>query len=758
MGDAPKYNRSKHANCLGCGVANSNDSPNENSCLFHTPEKEESIFKKLESPNVEFVASSKDNPTQDERHMTCELATFLEMLVTPHPEPEPESAELDRLIKAYFETADFCRDRRDGPGATWVGTKQRRLFHGPQHECVHCDAANQMLSAYNRKYNRGYRTFDRFLSLHRPKFASPHAQFANVENLTMDISAETSTEFKRRLFEHFKPKETDLIHYQRGEMIETFELRSDFANSFRLDLSAHFPNLKTLTIIDRSTNKLEERKARNAGRSPLVEPDERMDVLLPHFLLPSSLRVLRVNQNVLDPRVYSGFLSSIGDLTDLLIDVMPANCSAIEEPSLRQNDALNRKKVIAVEQVDASALPHLRTARFTNVEFVPRRPLCQLLETFHMPESLTRFELPVTSGDNPAIDCLSLKNLSENLRCVFPPNMQCIDISTPYTLAITKKEVPSGGRMVKVEEEFLNVWDQHNIVLSLVSAFRVCYFEDTLLRSIQEVSYNHGKVVPFGVDADKRVGNLKRNFHLLLSGSQFLLPPGFVDRVIAEIEANYRDLIRETSDQFDSWRATISQLVKDDARPSFVTEHSAASMVLYKLKQRALTSLVAVAPKYSKHDFHDRLLLLHNRRATLEQKSLTAFRCPCSTCDLARRAGLLTTFPEEGLSLFKCVGGTSESPACQRKWSSQYDDVRVRCQDDCGGTEHERMNPKLQLNSDSVRRLPFSVSNMSMTHDRTFGEGSPKPKSKGGKSAKKPKSSKTQNRKSKSRQRRRLRR
>jgi hypothetical protein len=748
MGDAPKYNRSKHANCLGCGVANSNGSPNENSCLFHTPEKEESIFKKLESPNVEFVASSKDNPTQDECHMTCELATFLEMLVTPHPEPEPESEELDRSIKAYFETADFCRDRRDGPGATWVGTKQRRLFHGPQHECVHCDAANQMLSAYNRKYNRGYRTFDRFLSLHRPKFASPHAQFANVENLTMDISAETSTEFKRRLFEHFKPKETDLIHYQRGEMIETFELRSDFANSFRLDLSAHFPNLKTLTIIDRSTNKLEERKARNAGRSALVEPDERMDVLLPHFLLPSSLRVLRVKQNVLDPRVYSRFLSSIGDLTDLLIDVMPANCSAIEEPSLRQNDALNRKKIVPVEQVDASALPHLRTARFTNVEFVPRRPLCQLLETFHMPESLTRFELPVTSGDNPAIDCLSLKNLSENLRCVFPPNMQCIDISTPYTLAIATKEVPSGGRMVKVEEDFLNVWDQHKIVLSLVSAFRVCYFEDAILRSVHHVSYKYGRVVPFVVDADKRADNLKRNFHLLLSGSQFSLPPGFVDRVIAEIEASYRDLIRETSDQFDSWRATISQLVNDESKPRVVPEHDAAvdSMVLNRLKHRVLTSLIAVAPKHLEHD---------NRR-TLEEKSLTAFRCPCSTCDLARRAGLLTTFPEEGLSLFKCVG-TSEYPACQREWSSQYGDLH--CDDDCGATEQTRMNPKLQLNPDSVRRLPFSVSNMSMTqYDRTFGEGSPKPKSKGGKSAKKPKSSKTQNRKSKSRQRRRLRR
>jgi len=744
MGDAPKFNKSKHANCLGCGVANSNDSPNENSCLFHTPEKEESIFKKLESPNVRFGAS-----TQDERHMTCELATFLEMLVTPHPEPEPESAELDRLIKAYFETADFCRDRRDGPGATWVGTKQRRLFHGPQHECVHCDAANQMLSAYNRKYNRGYRTFDRFLSLHRPKFASPHAQFVNVENLTMDISAETSTEFKRRLFEHFEPKETQLVHNQRGEMIETFELRGNFANSFRLDLSSHFPNLKTLTIIDRSTNKLEERKARNAGISPLVEPDERMDVLLPHFLLPSSLRVLRVNQNVLDPRVYSGFLSSIGDLTDLLIDVMPENCSAIEEPSLRQDDALSRKKVVAVEQVDASALPHLRTARFTNVEFVPRRPLCQLLETCHMPKSLTRFELPVTSGDNPAIDCLSLKNLSENLRCVFPPNMQCIDISTPYTLAIAKKKVPYGGRMVIVEEDFLNVWDQHKIVLSLVSAFRVCYFEDAILRSVHHVSYKHGKVVPFVVDADKKVDNLKRNFHLLLSGSQFSLPPGFVDRVIAEIEASYRDLIRETSDQFDSWRATISQLVKDDARPSFVTEHDEAvdSMVLNKLKTQVLTSLIAVAPKHLEHD---------NRR-TLEEKSLTAFRCPCSTCDLARRAGLLTTFPEEGLSLFTCVG-TSEYPACHREWSSQYDDLS--CDDDCGATERKRMNPKLQLNPDSVRRLPFSVvSNMSVTEfDRRFSEAqgpkssdSPKPKSKGGKSTKK---SKTQSRKSKSRRRR----
>lgn len=43
MGDAPKYNRTKHATCLGCGVTNSNSSPNENSCLFHTPEKEESI-------------------------------------------------------------------------------------------------------------------------------------------------------------------------------------------------------------------------------------------------------------------------------------------------------------------------------------------------------------------------------------------------------------------------------------------------------------------------------------------------------------------------------------------------------------------------------------------------------------------------------------------------------------------------------------------------------------------------------------------
>ena len=742
MGDAPKFNRSRHARCPGCGVANSNDSPNENSCLFHTPEKEESIFKKLESPNVQFVASSKDNPTQDEPHMTCELATFLEMLVTPHPEPEPESAEL----KAYFETADLCRDRRDGPGATWVGTKGRRLFHGPHNECVHCDAANQMLSAYNRKYNRGVGMFDRFLSLHRPKFASPHAQFGNVENMTMDISAETSTEFKRRLFEHFKPKETELINYQRGEMIETFELRSDFANSFRLDLSAHFPNLKTLTIIDRSTNKLEERKARIAGRSPLVEPDERMDVLLPHFLLPSSLRVLRVNQNVLDPRVYSGFLSSIGDLTDLLIDVMPANCSAIEEPSLRQ-DALNRKKVVAVERVDASALPHLRTARFTNVEFVPRRPLCQLLETFHMPESLTRFELPVTSGENTAIDCLSLKNLSENLRCVFPPNMQYIDISTPYTLAIVKKEVPSGGRMVKVEEDFLNVWDQHKIVLSLISAFRVCYFEDAILRSVHHVSYKHGRVVPFVVDADKRADNLKRNFHLLLGGSQFSLPPGFVDRVIAEIEASYRDLIRETSDQFDSWRATISQLVNDESKPRVVPEHDAAvdSMVLNRLKQRVFTSLIAIAPKYLEHD----------ERRTQEQKSVTAFRCPCSTCDLARRAGLLTTFPEEGLSLFKCVDG--EYPGCQREWSSQYGD---RSCENCGDDGHKRMNPKLQLNPDSVRRLPFSVSNMSMTqYDRTFGEksseNSPKPKSKGGKSAKKPKS---QSRKSKSKRRRRLRR
>jgi len=720
-----KIKQKSWSSCPGCGIRNDFVQPSELACKWHTRENEEAIFRKLSAANVQFV-TLKDPKLEEERNKICEMVTFLEMLVTPQPVLEPIAVEYADEIKEFFETAELCPKRKEG---------ERILFHGMHLGCEPCAKAEQMLTSFKREHFCGFDSITRLFSLHRPAFPSPRTQFENVEYLTLEISDKTSAEIKRRLVEHFEIVNMNVRprNNPSGRLV-AFEYMKQ-TSPFEFDLKSRFPNLKMLTIMDHSFD--ESHKVENYD-------------LLPHFVLPSSLRVLRVNKNVLDARVYQPFMSRISGITDLLIDFMPDDIlSAVQEPPLLLDRNL-RHTLLPVEHMDASLLPHIRRFRCTNATVFDKFhsdpkivSLSELISRFKLPETLESFELPVTSGLNPFVvydsesryygNSPHLKQtftqLATHLRCVYPPNIRCVDLSTPFNIA-TKEVKASSSRdygsrsAVAVEsDEFFNMWEQHEIILDIISAFDVCYFEDVVLPIFRNAFTQKAIASLFkGAEHDSTVKNLSRNLHLLLSGSQFVLPPRFAEHVIKKVHERYAIVIEKSSTRLGMSGSVMDELSKRHSaviasRSHEQNLHYAVDVTFFKKMKRAvLTDLMAVAPKFGLHNNHV--------PSKLEDRSVFAFTCKTPICELARSAGLLSRVPSEALPQFKCVeddeydsDGDSENEwvvgkGCGKEWSAAGARP-CRCY---SGFEFgkKRLNPKLAFDLKTLPRLPFAVSDMTV--------------------------------------------
>ena len=714
-----KTKQKSWSSCPGCGIRNDFVQPSELACKWHTKEKEEAIFRKLNVAKVQFLTLK--TPTLEERDKICELVTFLEMLVTPQPVLEPIAVEYADEIKEFFEIAELCEKRKEG---------ERILFHGRHLGCEPCAKAQKMLDEFKREHFLGIDSITRLFSLHRPAFPSPSVKFENVENLTLEISEEASAEIKRRLVEHFEIENMNVRPKGRPYAgLVSFEYMKPTIRSspFAFDLRSRFPNLKMLTIMDHSFDA--SSKAANYD-------------LIPYFLIPESVRVLRVNKNALDARAYGPFMSRISGITDLLIDFMPDEVLSVQEPPL----LLDRKlkcTVLEVEHMDASELSKLRRLRFTNATLFDENrekpkydTLCELMSRFKLPETVESFELPVTCGMNPFVSYSSnyhkyssFTQLAANLRCVYPPNIRCIDLSTPFNVA--KKEVkassPRGyGSKAAVavqSDECLNMWDQHEIILNILSAFEVCYFEDVILHIFRNAFKQKG-VVPLFKDeeAESMVKNLIRNLHLLLSGSQFVLPPRFVENVVKKIQQRYAILIDKSTTKLGMSTSVMTVMSKRHSALALSSRSNKQTLdravdetFLNKLKMSILKELMAIKPKYGEHSLH---VPRH-----LEDKSVFAFTCKTPVCQLARSAGLLSRIPSELLPRFRCVeddeydsdgdsdyeGGVGKG--CGKEWSAS--DARP-CKCYCSMQQYgkKRLNPQIAFDPNTFPRLPFSVSDM----------------------------------------------
>jgi hypothetical protein len=433
-------------------------------------------------------------------------------------------------------------------------------------------------------------------------------------------------------------------------------------------------------------------------------------------------------------------MSKISEITDLLIDFMPDEVLSVQEPPLLL-DRKPKHTVLEVDHMDASVLSNLRRIRFTNATLFDEykeRPkyyaLNEVMRRLKLPETLESFELPVTSGMNPFVSYASKSSryssftqLAENLRCVYPPSLRCIDLSTPFNVA--KKEVKasssrdygSKAAVVVESDEFLNMWEQHEIILDIISAFEVCYFEDVVLHMFRK-AFNRKILAPPFKDAedDSTVKNLTRNLHLLLSGSQFVLPPRFAEHVIKKVHERYAIVIEKSSDRLGMSDTFMVELSKRRSVFTLASRSNQQTLVKAvdvtfsnKLKRSILTDLMAVKPTYGLHNNHV--------PSRVEDRSVFTFTCKTPVCELARSAGLLSRVPLEALPQFKCVeddeydsDGDSDyecvvGKGCGKEWSA-VDARPCRCYCSMDQYGKKRLNPQLAFDLKTFPRLPFSVS------------------------------------------------
>jgi hypothetical protein len=714
-----KIKQKSGKSCPGCGVRNDFVKPSGTTCKWHTKEKEEAIFRKLNAANVQFVTLK--NPTLEERNKVCELVTFLEMLVAPQPQLEPIAVEYAAEIKEFFEITELCEKRQEG---------EPILFHGMSDGCEPCAKANKMLNEFQREHFLGVDSVTRLFSLHRPAFPSPSVKFENVENLTLEISEEASAEIKRRLVEHYEVENMNVRPRGRPHApLVSFEYMKETVrmSPYVFDLRSRFPNLKMLTIMDHSFDESSNKR---------VNYD-----LIPHFLLPESVRVLRVNKNVLDTRAYGPFLSRISGITDLLIDFMPDEVLSVQEPPLLLDKEFKCTilDVKQLEHMDASALSKLRRLRITNATLFDQyaeKPkydtLSELMSRFQLPETLESFELPVTSGMNPFVSYpsnmhryTSFTQLAENLRCVYSPNIRCIDLSTPFNLATIEvkadadpKSRGSEAAVVVEHHELLNMWEQHEIILNIISAFEICYFEDVILHIIRNTFKQQG-IVPFfkNAEAESIEQNLTRNLHLLLSGSQFVLQPRFVENVVNLIQQKYASVIERSTSKLNMFSEVMTEISSEQSvipisRLNKQTLDEAVDVTFVnKLKRTVLKDIMAVKPKYGEHS--------QRVPRDLESRSVFAFSCKTPVCELARTSGLLSRIPSELLPRYRCVDDDEYDDSddegggrgCGNEWNVA--DARpCRCFNGSNFGKR-RLNPHIAFDPNSTfPRLPFSISDM----------------------------------------------
>jgi hypothetical protein len=578
--EPPKYPKSREKACAGCGSLNDWEF-RQPVCRFHTPEKEAELQARFHSPTAEFVTRpvvhkvSGRNPPG-----ICELATLMEMLVIPEPEPEELPASVDIV----------------------GDTRQAR-------DSIRAYKATQALTMV-----------DRLPALHRPSFNPPSATFPEVANLTLEFSIDAENEIGRRLFEYF-----ELIDrgYYNGVRRMSYELRHEFKDTCRFDFKTRFPNLKLLTV---------------------VEHIESGTVLLPLFLLPPTVRVLRTNRNIFEGRrQYSEFLSNVPRLSDVLMDFKVHDAmSATEEPSLKRKDALRHFTEVDVASVNLSVVPKLRRLRFTDAvvigKFNPAKPvslsleraleLCSFLEQTHAPPSLESLEFPASSNFikvnmacapfrefNPE---RQFERLLDNFRCIFPRKIQCVDVSCPYS------EGPRG----------LDTWEQKRYIILLVDAFERCYFEDVVSHRLRQlcVKLRDPSAAKTAVPrvAVENSENLKRNLRMFLGGCQFGLPDTFADKVIYQVELRYRDALRTVAGQLSLSQAPLIRMSNTGVSVSEMKHDKTMRLSMGKRMESSYFSSYFEALRPKSNLFTER-----HAKANTEPRS-----CGCDTCQIVMNAGI----------------------------------------------------------------------------------------------------------------------
>jgi hypothetical protein len=196
--EPPKYPKSREKACAGCGSLNDWEF-RQPVCSFHTPEKESELQTRLHSPTAEFVTRPVVHKVSGRRPPgICELATLMEMLVIPEPEPEELPASVD-IVGDTRQARDSIRAYR----------------------------ATQSLQMA-----------DRLPALHRPMFNPPSATFPEVANLTIEFSVDAENEIGRRLFEYFELVDRG---YYNGSPRMNYELRREFKDTCRFDFNLMRP-------------------------------------------------------------------------------------------------------------------------------------------------------------------------------------------------------------------------------------------------------------------------------------------------------------------------------------------------------------------------------------------------------------------------------------------------------------------------------------------------------------------------------------
>ena len=477
--------------------------------------------------------------------------------------------------------------------------------------------ARDSIRAY--KANQSLEMIDRLPALHRPMFAPPSATFPEVVNLTLEFSLEAEHEIGRRLFEYF-----ELIDrgYYNGARRVDYELRPEFKDTCRFDFKTRFPNLKLLTVVEHMESGI---------------------ALLPLFLLPSTVRVLRTNRNVFEGRKYSEFLSNVPRLSDVLMDFKIHDAvAATEEPSLKRNDVLRHFTEVEVASVNLSVVPKLRRLRFTDAviigKFNPSKPvslsleraleLCSFLEQTHAPPSLESLEFPASSNFIKVnMACAPFKEfnperqfqrLLDNFRCVFPRKIQCVDVSCPYS---------EGSRG-------LDTWEQKRYIIMLVDAFERCYFEDVvshrlhhLCAKLREPSTAKTAAPRVTVENSE---NLKRNLRMFLGGCQFGLPTSFADKVIYQVEVRFSDALRTIASEISVSVAPLSRMSSKGVSVSEMKHDKAMRIMMGKRMESSYFSsfLEALRPK-------SKIFTERHAKANIEPRS-----CGCVTCQIAMNAGI----------------------------------------------------------------------------------------------------------------------
>lgn len=646
--EPPKYPKSREKACAGCGSLNDWEF-RQPVCRSHRPEKEAGLQARLHSPTVEFVTRPVVHKVSG-RHPPgiCELATLMEMLVIPEPEPEELPASVD-IVGEDSKARDSIRAYKATQALTMV---------------------------------------DRLPALHRPMFNPPSATFPEVANLTLEFSVDAENEIGRRLFEYF-----ELVNrgYYNGEPRMNYELRHEFKDTCRFDFKTRFPNLKLLTVVEH------------------IEGD---GALLPLFLLPPTVRVLRTNKNIFHGRrQYSEFLSNVPRLSDVLMDFkMHDAMSATEEPSLKRKDMLRHFTELEVASVNLSVVPKLRRLRFTDAVVLgknnPAKPvslstertlkMCDFLEQTHAPPSLESLEFPASSNFVKVnMACAPFREfdaekpferLLSNFRCVFPRKIQCVDVSCPYS------EGPRG----------LDTWEQKRYVILLVDAFERCYFEDVVSHRLRQICLNIRVQSAAKSVAPPRVAvenseNLKRNLRMFLGGSQFGLPETFADKVIYQVELRYRDALRTVASELSLSKEPLSQMSNRGVSVSELKHDKVMRLTMGKRLESSYFSHFFEALRPKSNLFTER-----HAKANTEPS-----QCGCDTCQIAMNAGIDTD-----LNTGARIPFSISSIRSMEEYDAMFDSMRR------GRSSPSPRSPRSPRPSPSPRRSPTYSSRNRRTRSR----------------------------------------